>query len=127
MGILTYIRQKTDKEKKLLSLVLAAILTLFITLACFPFIAGSDKKQSDVSNNKLSSVSPIQMIKDEFSKAFSAFGESSSTTPSIPIEIVNEVGDKQEQVGTTTSTSTPILQSTSTPISPRSRINRRII
>jgi hypothetical protein len=52
----------------------------------------------------LSSVSPIQMIKDEFSKAFSGFGES-STTPNVPIEIIDTGG---ESVSTTTSTSSNI-------------------
>ena len=102
MGILTKMKQRPDSEKKLFSLVLAGVITLVIVMGYFSF-SNSDPKVEDESG-KLSSVSPIQMIKDEFSKAFSGFGES-STTPNVPIEIIDTGG---ESVSTTTSTSSNI-------------------
>lgn len=76
MQILNTIRQKPDSQKKILSLVLAFILTLFIVGFWFSFdrkSASNDMAGEEVS--KLSSISPIQMIKEEFSKAFSGFSE----------------------------------------------------
>jgi hypothetical protein len=103
MGILTKMKQRPDSEKKLFSLVLAGVITLVIVMGYFSF-SNSDPKVEDESG-KLSSVSPIQMIKDEFSKAFSGFGENSSSTPNVPIEIIDTGG---ESVSTTTSTSSNI-------------------
>lgn len=86
MGILAKIRQKSDQQKKVFSLVTALILTAVIVVVWFSFNNVSFNGQMPDGSDKLSSVSPIQMIKDEFSKAFSNFNnnvsdlEASSTT-----------------------------------------------
>lgn len=69
MGILTKIRQKPDHQKKMFSLVSALILTLIIVAAWYSFSNISVKTQLP-ADDKLSSVSPLQVIKDEFAKAF---------------------------------------------------------
>lgn len=95
MGILTKIKQKPDGQKKIISLITAVILTLIIVVVWFSF--NSKENQVAEERDKLSSISPVQVIKDEFSKVFSSFKEniqassSVSTTPvTIPVEIVNE-------------------------------------
>ena len=93
----------TENQKKIFSLATAAVLTLIIVVIWYSL---GDKSTQDkvagVEENKLSSLSPMQVIKDEFSKAFSNFNASvadiSSTTTgtttlitdgqAIPIEII---------------------------------------
>ena len=93
MGILNKIRQKSDNEKKVLSVITATFLTLVIVVFWFSFTGNSAGNQiTSDDQDKLSSVSPVQVIKDEFSKAFSNFntqvyGSSSSKTP---VEVVSE-------------------------------------
>ncbi len=104
MGILNYIRQKPDNQKKVISLVSAVVLTLVITAVWFSFTKNEDVATGD-EPSKLSAISPIQVIKDEFSKAFSGFNNviSSTTeegTSTIPIEVIEEA--------TSTGTSTEI-------------------
>ena len=86
MGILNSIRKKSDNQKKVISLFLALTATFFIVGIWYSFT-----NNSPVDNDKLSSVSPWQMIKEEFSKAFSDFNSDitiSENKSSIPVEII---------------------------------------
>ena len=97
MGILTNIKQKTDSQKKVISLVVALVLTLVIVVVWFSFSSISvDTELPGESAGKLSSISPWQTIKDEFSSAFSK-----ASTSTLPIEIINE----------STSTATTVIAS----------------
>ncbi len=95
----------TEGQKKIFSLVGAAVLTLIIVGIWFSFGNNSDDQVVAGEENKLSSVSPMQVSKAEFSKAFSSFNndlpdlESTSTDiissstlitdgQAIPIEII---------------------------------------
>ena len=65
----------TDNQKKIFSLALAAVITLVIVVIWYSL---GDKKNNQIAEEteiKLSSVSPMQVIKDEFSKAFAGFNE----------------------------------------------------
>lgn len=93
MGILTKVRSMPDNQKKIFSLAVAIILTLIIVVVWFSFSrVSSDEQIAEEAEAKLSSVRPWQMIKDEFSKAFSGFnqGETASSTSSstVPIEVI---------------------------------------
>ncbi len=71
MGILNYIKQKPDHQKKIISLVFALVLTFFIVGLWFSFDQNtSDADQVNNEPKKLSSFSPLQVIKDQFAKAF---------------------------------------------------------
>ena len=70
MTILNNIKKRPDNQKKFFSLVLALVLTFFIVGFWYSFTSDSSvNKKTGESENKLSSVSPWQIIKDEFSKA----------------------------------------------------------
>jgi hypothetical protein len=113
MSILETVREKPDNQKKLFALVGAIILTLLIVFVWYSF--GSNRKSADlaaaVGESRLSSVSPWQVIKDEFSDAFSGLGDkisafqSGSTTldsnNTVPVEVVT----LDSTLGTSTSTS----------------------
>jgi hypothetical protein len=94
MGILNIIRQKTDNQKKIFSLVMASLLTLIIVVVWFSFNEET-KTQKIVKEepSKLSSISPIDMIKDEFSKAFSDFN-----TKMAEIETVSTTSSSTESI-----------------------------
>jgi hypothetical protein len=92
MSILTKIRQWPDNRKRVFSLVSALVLTLVILILWLS--TGSSQVLPQAEESKLSSISPMQVIKDEFTKAVSDFKEntnqdieevSSSTTP---VEII---------------------------------------
>jgi hypothetical protein len=69
MGILTKLRQRPDNEKKVFSLVGAGTLTVIIIALWWSF--GSTSIKTKVENpDQLSSISPVQVIKEEFSKVF---------------------------------------------------------
>jgi hypothetical protein len=113
MGILENIKQRPDNQKKFFSLVLALVLTLFIIGFWFSFMNNSsDNKTASGGSDKLSSVSPWQVIKDEFSKAFSGFStDLSSTTESsstVPVEVVNDNGATSSDIIITTTSTSPI-------------------
>jgi hypothetical protein len=88
-----------DNQKKIFSLALAATLTLIIVVVWFS-LGEKSTNEALIKENRLSSISPIQVIKEEFSKAFSGFSasvadiNSSSTdnisTSSISIETIEE-------------------------------------
>ena len=110
MGILNKIRQISDSEKKIFSLISAVVLTLIIVVVWSSF-AGSSASDNEVdTQDKLSSISPMQVIKDEFSKVFSSLdsdNQASSSTSTIPIEIINEETGSSSlatstEIGTTT-------------------------
>jgi hypothetical protein len=110
MGILNKIRQISDSEKKIFSLISAVVLTLIIVVTWFSFTSSSARDNEIDSQDKLSSISPVQVIKDEFSKVFSTFNsntEASSSTSTIPIEIINEeVSSSSSATSTEISTTT---------------------
>lgn len=114
MGILAKIREMPDNKKKVFSLVTAAAITFVIVTVWISLTKTDTLAESKV--NKLSSVSPWGMIKEEFSKAFSGFKEAteniSTSTPlrseatggqAIPIEIIE---------ATSSATSTPLRSET---------------
>jgi hypothetical protein len=92
MSILTRIRQWPDNRKRVFSLVSALVLTVVILILWLS--AGSSQVLPPAEENKLSSISPMQVIKEEFTKAVSDFkdntnqdsGEVSSST--IPVEVI---------------------------------------
>ena len=93
-----------ENNNKIFSVAMAAILTLVIVVVWFSFSKDSANDQVAVEkSNKLSSLSPWQVIKEEFSKAFSGLSEefeavSSST---IPIEIIVATSTDNTEVSTT--------------------------
>ena len=83
----------SENQKKIFSLIAAAALTLVIVVVWFSAGEKTSADKAAVEESKLSSLSPMQVIRDEFSKAFSGFNESVpdldiSSTSSIPIEII---------------------------------------
>ncbi|MEI6190944.1 MAG: hypothetical protein WCP24_01075 [bacterium] len=112
MGILNKIRQKSDNEKKILSLISAVVLTLVIVVVWSSFTSSSASDNEVDAQDKLSSISPMQVIKDEFSKLFSTLGsniKASSSTTTVPIEII-----KEETGSPSLGTSTEISTTTTT-------------
>ena len=99
MGLLTKIRQRPDNQKKMFSLVTAAALTVIIFVVWLSFNGVSNQPKADSS--KLSSVSPLGVIKDEFSKAFSNFKD-----------ITTEMNATDTTTSTATSTDMNIATST---------------
>lgn len=113
MVVLTKIRQMPDNQKKIFSVAASAVVTLIIVVVWSSF--GTSSANSQVAGekvNKLSSVSPVQMIKEEFSKAFSSFNknmpneESSSTKiiNTVPVEILSATSSPQASTTQATST-----------------------
>ncbi len=118
MSILAKIRQKPDNQKKLFSFMMAIILTLVIVVVWYSFISNTGPKQiaGEETPNTLSSLSPMQVIKDEFSKAFSNLsgkvsGSDGNASSTVPIEIVtdNLAGTNTEDIGTTSTSSEEII------------------
>ena len=113
MGILSKIREIPEGQKKIISFFVAGIITVTIVTAWSSF--GDNVPREQETGNKLSSISPAQVIKDEISKAVTdikgIFGnsttESTSTlsTSTIPIEIVSDavVGTSTDNSMSTTS------------------------
>lgn len=104
----------SDSKKKILSLVGAALLTLIIVGFWYSLTKDpSDSKNAVTGENKLSSISPIQIIKDEFSKAFANFNQvtediGTTSTSTIPIEIISatSTASSSEEISTSTDLST---------------------
>jgi hypothetical protein len=101
MSILENIKQRPDNEKKIFSLITAVTLTLIIVVVWFSFTdISTGSKVVRAEQNKLSSVSPFQVIKDEFSKVFSNFDEkvdslASTSSTTVPIEVISEDLDSE--------------------------------
>jgi len=110
MGILNKIKQKPDSQKRVISLVFSLVITIFVVGIWYSFSEkkGSTELSAD-EQSKLSSLSPIQVIKDEFSRMFADIKQgadviSSTTLDNIPIEIFDEeTASTSEAVGTSTS------------------------
>jgi hypothetical protein len=122
MGILNTIKQKPESQKKVISLVISLIFTIFIVGIWFSLTyKKGDTEMANEEQNKLSSLSPIQVIKNEFSKVFSDIKKntdtlSSTTLNNIPIEIFDDGLASTSEITATTSTTTleEILKSFST-------------
>lgn len=97
MSLLNYLRQKSDKQKRLFSFVFALVLTGSIFIVWVSFSPRSTDVVA-VEENKLSSRSPLGVLKEEFSKAFSGF--------QTELEAVTEVNDTSTTTATTTATTT---------------------
>jgi hypothetical protein len=102
-----------DNQKKILSLAVAAILTFIIVITFFSLGDKTAANQVEKEDAKLSSISPIQLIKDEFSKAFSNFNElkdnlESTTTESTSTIIIDEQAIPIEIITKDLATSTEI-------------------
>lgn len=81
----------TENQKKLFSLILAAVITLIIAGLWFSFSGSPADQASAEAQDKLSSVSPWQVIKDDFSQAFSNFNKSTDIPSStVPVEVIND-------------------------------------
>ena len=98
MSILTRIRQWPDNRKRVFSLVSALVLTLVILILWLS--AGSSQISPQVEESKLSSISPMQVIKDEFTKAVADFKEKTKqnteeSSSTIPVEIVESTTTNQ--------------------------------
>jgi len=106
MGFLNIIRQKSDSQKSLFSIVTALVLTFFVVALWFSFSNNSSDDQ--VNNDKLSSISPMQVIKEEFSKMFSVFDSNISDSASSSPIIVEIVPDLATSSGTSTKSNTEI-------------------
>ncbi len=66
---------RTDNQKNIISLISAFLITLVIIFIWSPFKNNKNNNFEIIEEKKLSSISPVQMIKEEFSKAFSSFKE----------------------------------------------------
>ncbi len=111
MGILNKIRQKSDNEKKIFSLISAVVLTLIIVVVWSSFSSSSASDEVLDDQGSLSSISPMQVIKDEFSKVFSSLDsdtQASSSTTTIPIEIIDE-GTASSSLATSTEIGTTTI------------------
>jgi hypothetical protein len=112
MGILTKIRQKSDRQKNFISLIGSAVLTLIIFLSWFSFSADSTKESIiNKTENKLSEISPLQIIKEDISNAFSEFNSKISDLKNISsstdlVETINI--DDTDFLSTSTATVTPM-------------------
>jgi hypothetical protein len=118
MSILKTVSEGPDNQKKIFALIGAIVLTGVIVFVWYSFGSnrGSDDSVAAISESKLSSVSPWQVIKEEFSKAFSGINNSlpgltSSTTSEISsstvlIEVVTLEADASTSTVTSLSTST---------------------
>ena len=89
-------------------MISAVVLTLIIVVVWYSFTSSSASDNKIDNQDKLSSISPMQVIKDEFSKLFSTLGsnvKASSSTSTIPIEIIKEE-TSSPSLGTSTEIST---------------------
>ena len=70
MSILEKIRQMPDNQKKIFSLATATVLTLVVIVLWSSTTGSANSQMAEKKTDKLSSISPMQVIKDQFSKAF---------------------------------------------------------
>ncbi len=106
MGIFTNIKQRPDDQKKIFSLIMAVILTFIIVTVWYSLT--KEKIDSEIANkpNTLSSLSPLQVIKDEFSKVFSDIKEVVGTSTPLYSEAT---GGQAEEIMSTSSVSVEII------------------
>lgn len=112
MGLLNMIRQRPDNQKSTFSVIMALVLTFFVVALWYSFSRNSSSDQAVQDDNKLSSISPLQVIKDEFSKLGAIFSGNNINQASSSL-IVQVIPDS---LGTTTSTSSINQSSTTTNI-----------
>ncbi len=91
MTVLDTIRKRPDNQKRFFSLITAGILTLIIVGFWFSF-SRPTQTVAEKETSKLSSVSPVQVIKDEFARAVAGFKASTEqlSTSTIQVEVVGE-------------------------------------
>jgi hypothetical protein len=92
MSILIKIRQRPDNEKKIISLVSAGVITLIILIVWISFSGFKEDlntEQVAMEDKTLSSISPVEVIKEEFGKAISNFKQ---ITASSTIDISTSSG-----------------------------------
>lgn len=107
MSFLTKIREMSDNSKKIFSLVTAVIGTLVIVSLWFSFTRDSSaEKVAQGEISKLSSLSPMQVIKDEFGKVFSNFNEQMASIKASSTPLVEDI---IEDTGTSTILDSGIL------------------
>ena len=107
MGLLNIIKQRPNNQKSIFSIITALVLTFFIVALWFSFSNNFSDNEAGKNNDKLSSISPWQMIKEEFSKTFSFFGAGISNSASSSPVIVEVIPDNQT-ISTSTATSTKV-------------------
>jgi hypothetical protein len=97
MSIFTkIISGRSDGQKNIFSLFVALVITASIITIWSPFKNTKNDNLEIQEEKKLSSISPVQMIKEEFSKALSSFQEvnleeipmDEVPVNNIPIEII---------------------------------------
>lgn len=97
----------SDNSKKIFSLVTAVIGTLVIVSLWFSFTRDSSaEKVAQGEISKLSSLSPMQVIKDEFGKVFSNFNEQMASIKASSTPLVEDI---IEDTGTSTILDSGIL------------------
>ena len=120
MSILEKVRQMPDNQKKIFSLITAAALTLVIVVVWF---SAGDKTAASLDGqeeSKLSSLSPMQVIKDEFSKAFAGFDDKVAEIEGTSTAAIDQLMASSSDISpdqiiqATSSTSTESVISTST-------------
>lgn len=111
MDELTRIRQRSNNQKNLLSLFIALILTLVIVFVWYSFSNNTNQPVREETPNTLSSLSPLQVIKDEFSQAFASIGDKISGfgSSTVTVEIVSENLASSTDGIATTSTSSELI------------------
>ena len=102
MGLLQKIRSKSDKEKNIISLVSAGVITLIIVILWLGFGVSKEIKKNE-SGSKLSEISPFETFKEQFSEIAVGFKDN--------VEKITEGINKFSQnvnsdISTTTATST---------------------
>ncbi len=78
MTLLEKIKQKPDHQKRVISVVTAGALTILIVGLWFSLGRKDSSAAPEQAEATLSSISPLQVIKDEFSKAIDNFKETVS-------------------------------------------------
>ena len=110
MGLLQKIRSKSDKEKNIISLVSAGVITLIIIILWLGFGASKEIKK-DESDSKLSEISPFETFKEQFSEITGSFKDN-----------LNKAVQEIDKLGQ--STSTEIIQSTTISTSTDNQVNQ---
>ena len=72
MGLLQKMRSKSDKQKNLLAIIFAALITLVIVILWFSFNLSSEP-DTPKPESKLSEIAPFQTLKEQFSQITTDF------------------------------------------------------
>lgn len=108
MGILTKLRQKTDSQKRMYSFFSALILTIIIFIVWLSFNSGLPKNQTIAENEetKLSSLSPWQVIQEEFSKIFNNDNNIDLSTSTFEVASSTVISEEITATSTDSATTT---------------------